>query len=161
MTALSLVLVNMVISPHIVRVYQARDIAELQKLSRRTARGAFLLALLLAVVLVSLGRPIIGLVFGVEYVEIAYLPMVILVLGQLINVAFGSVGMLLSMSGHENLTLLGQFAGLIAIVVLALLLIPKYGELGAAIAASGGLLVWNCVLGYAVATRLKIRPGIF
>tara|TARA_R110002124_G_scaffold14338_3_gene64020 strand:+ start:2194 stop:3477 length:1284 start_codon:yes stop_codon:yes gene_type:complete len=160
-TALSLVLVNMVIAPHIVRVYQEGDMAELQKLSRRTARGAFLLTLLLAIGLVVLGRPIIDLVFGVEYVAIAYLPMVILVLGQLVNVAFGSVGMLLSMSGHENLTLLGQFAGLVAIVVLAVLLIPKYNELGAAIAASGGLVVWNCVLGYSVATRLKIRPGIF
>jgi O-antigen/teichoic acid export membrane protein len=160
-TALSLVLVNMVIAPSIVRVYKEGDVMELQRLSRRTARGAFVMTLLLATGLVVLGKPIIDLVFGVEYVDIAYLPMVVLVLGQLVNVAFGSVGLLLSMSGHERLTLLGQFAGLVTIVVLALLLIPKYNELGAAIAAAGGLVVWNCVLGFAVARRLKIRPGIF
>jgi O-antigen/teichoic acid export membrane protein len=161
LVALSLVLVNMVISPHIVRVYRLGDVEQLQRLSRQTARGAFLLALLVALVLIFLGRPIINIVFGAEYVEIAYLPMVILVLGQLVNVAFGSVGVLLAMSGHEKLTLLGQCAGLATIVVLAILLIPKYSELGAAIASSCGLIVWNCVLAYAVVTRLKIKPGIF
>ena len=87
--ALPLGLVNMVISPHIVRAWQGADTGSLQHLSRKSSRGAFLLALPVGVVLLVFGRPLISLAFGEAYVEHSYLPLVILVLGQLLNVAMG------------------------------------------------------------------------
>jgi len=157
---LPLALVNMVISPHIVRAWRDGNTEHLQKLSRQSARGAFLLALPIGLVLLIFGQPILRIAFGEVYMESSYLPMVILVAGQLFNVALGSVGILLVMSGHERITLMGQLAGLVATAVAALVLIPLYHAIGAAVAISLGLVVWNIFLGVAVARTLKIRPGV-
>ncbi len=48
-------------------------------------------------------RACIRLVFGKDYVSISYLPLVIIVVGQLVNVFFGTVGHLLSVSGNEKI----------------------------------------------------------
>ena len=157
--ALSLGLVNMVISPHIVRTYREGNLQRLQQLSRQSARGAFMIALPISLILIVFGRPIIQFTFGEDYAG-AYLPMVILVIGELFSVGFGSVGVLLSMSGNEKLTLWGQLAGLGVTGALAAILIPFYQAIGAAIAVVSGLVVWNIVLGYSVFRNLKIRPGI-
>ncbi len=158
--ALSLALVNIVISPYILVSNTKGNTRRLQKLARQSARGAFLLALPVGLLLIILGKPIIRLAFGADYADIAYLPMVVLVFGQLFNVAVGSVGMILSMSGHERMSLTGQLAGLVATLVLAIILVPKYQQLGAALAATVGLVVWNLVMAVAVFRRVKIRAGI-
>lgn len=158
--ALSLTLVNMVIAPHIVRAFRDGDMNRLQRLSRQSARGAFLLALPIGLGLILFGKSIISLVYGSEYSVIAFEPMVILVVGQLFNVGMGSVGVLLAMSGYEKMSLWGQLAGLCTTVLLAIALIPSFQELGAAAASTAGLIVWNCVMGIAVARHLKIRAGI-
>ena len=54
--------------------------------------------------------------------------MVILSIGQFINVATGSVSILLTMCGYEKLIR----SYLIVFAILSLLLIPKFGLLGAA-----------------------------
>ena len=161
LVALSMGLVNMVISPAIVHAYHDGDPQRLQRLSRQSARGAFLLALPIGMVLLIFGRPLLGLAFGETYVESSYLPMAILILGQLFNVAMGSVGILLLMSGHEKYTLIGQLVGLSVGIATAMVLIPKYQAVGAAVAASSSIVAWNVVLGCAVVKNLRLRPGIF
>lgn len=160
LVALPLALMNMVISPQIVRTWREGDRDSLQRLARQSSRGAFMIALPVGLGLIAFGRQIITLAFGSDYRDIAYAPMVILVIGQVINVAIGSCGMLLMMSGHERVTLRGQAAGLLMSILLAIFLIPPFQALGAAIAATVGLLTWNVILGLAVHRNLKIRPGI-
>jgi O-antigen/teichoic acid export membrane protein len=80
----------------------------------------------------------------------------ILSVGQFINVATGAVGVLLVMSGHER-----QFRNtqvITAFVVLALnaLLIPAYGAIGAASAATAALIVQNVLFSYFVWRKLRI-----
>lgn len=159
MVVLSLAVVNLVIGPHITQVHRSGDRAKLQALSRQSARMALVVALPMALPLIFFGGPILSVVFGAEYAEIATLPLAILAVAQLINVGFGSVGMLLTMSGFERDTLLGQAVALFVNVVAAVLLIPPLGVVGAAIAAGIGLVVWNAVLAVLVARRLKMRPG--
>lgn len=161
LVALSLTLVNMVISPHIVKTYRENNTHRLQKLSRQSARGAFLFALPIGLVLIVFGKPIIKVAFGADYAEIAYLPMLILVCGQLFNVAMGPVGLLLSMSGHEKMTLVGYVAALMATAISAYFLIPLFQQAGAAMAVTIGILVVNGLAGYSVMQHLKIRPGLF
>jgi O-antigen/teichoic acid export membrane protein len=86
-------------------------------------------------------------------------PLAILAAGQLVNAAFGSVGLFLSMSGHERDTLLGQFIALTVNVLVAVVLIPPFGATGAAVAASLGLVTWNLVLAAKVVSRLHLRPS--
>ncbi len=161
LVAFSLAIVNHVIGPHITQVHMAQDNKRLQAISRRSAQIALLVALLIALPLIFFGEPILSLMFGVEYGSFSTLPLAILAFGQLVNVGFGSVGMLLTMSGFERDTLCGQFLALIVNVVVAVMLIPTFGALGAAVAAAAALVTWNLIMGFMVIERLNIRPGVF
>ena len=151
--------VNLVIGPHITQVYRSGNKARLQALSRNSARVALLVALPVALPLIFLGGPILGMVFGQDYRDLATWPLAILVTGQLVNVMFGSVGILLTMSGYERDALLGHALALFVNFILALVFVPIYGVIGAAVAASIGLIVWNVVLALKVVKRLGVRPA--
>jgi O-antigen/teichoic acid export membrane protein len=159
LVALSLTIVNMVIGPYVVRAWQNDDLDQLQALSRRSARLALLASLPVALPLVLLAGPIVRLTFGADYVALAAVPLVILAGAQLVNVAFGSVGLLLTMSGHEHDALFGLAAGLVLNAVAAALLIPPYGATGAAAASALGLVAWNMLLAIRVYRRIRLRPG--
>lgn len=157
---LSLTIINQVVGPHITQVHHSGDRRRLQELSRKSARVGFLLALPFALPLIFYGESILEFVFGKEYSNISYAPLVVLVLSQLFNVALGSVGRFLVMSGYERDTLKVQISSLLVVFGLGLYLVPKYGALGASIAVGAGVVVWNLVLSYKVLKILKIRPGI-
>lgn len=154
--SLSLTVVNQVIGPHITQVHHSGDKVRLQKLSRQSARVALLVALPVALPLIFFGAPLLRFVFGPEYVGIATLPLAILAIGQLINVTFGSVGMLLTMSGFERDTLRGHVTALVINALAAVALIPFFGAVGAALATALGLLVWNSVLAVLLFRRMGI-----
>ncbi|WFB36493.1 flippase [Kiritimatiellota bacterium B12222] len=158
---LPIVLVNAVISPHIVRLTKIGNTRSLQQLSRKSARGALIIALPFALILGFFGKPLILHIFGQEYVEVAYLPLLFLTFSQLFSVFCGSVGQLLSMSGNEKETLKGQIFSLGLNILTCFLLIPIYGAPGAAIGTSVGIISWNILLGISVHKKLKIRPSIF
>lgn len=158
---LSLTMVNMVIAPHIVRAYRENNLMLLQKMAQRTARGAFFFALPIALVLAFAGRPIISMVFGADYSNISYWPLAILVVGQLVNVFFGSVGYLLVMTGNERDSLKGQCVALILNFSFALALIPLWGAVGASVAIMVSIVVWNVLLVILVNKRLNIRCSAF
>ena len=157
---MSITLVNLVIVPHIVKAHKENDLKKLQKLSRSSARVAFLIAAPIGLVLIFIGEPIIAVLFGGEYAGISYFPMLVLVVGQLFNVFFGSVGFLLAMTRNEKFAISGQLVSLMLNIFLCALLIPKYGAVGAAIGITISLIVWNLVLSFYVWTKVKIRPSI-
>jgi len=160
LVAVSLVIVNLVIGPHITRAHRDDDWTRLQRLSRQSARGALAVALPIALPLIFLGGPIISLIFGDAYREAATWPLIILASGQLINVAFGSVGLFLVMTGHERDTLNGQVIALVVNAVAAMILIPPFGAVGAALAVTIGLVTWNAVLAIRFLQRLGFRPSV-
>lgn len=159
LVALSLTIVNMVLGPHITRAHRANDTTRLQRLSRQSARFALLVALPVALPLIFLGGPIISLVFGEGYTAVATVPLAILAGGQLVNVAFGSVGMFLTMTGHERDTLSGHVIALMANALAAVILIPAFGAVGASLAVVIGLITWNAVLAIRFVQRLGFRPS--
>jgi O-antigen/teichoic acid export membrane protein/glycosyltransferase involved in cell wall biosynthesis len=90
--------------------------------------------------------------FGAEFgVAAAALP--ILALGQAVNVVTGPVGGLVAMAGRERLLLLFGIVALVILAVLALLLVPPYGILGAAIAAASATVFRNGAT-YVLARRI-------
>ena len=157
----SLGVVNLVIAPHITRAYRDANRHRLQQLSRQSARAALAIAIPLALPMIFFGGPIIDLVVGSEYVALSVAPLAILASAQLVNVAFGSVGMFLVMSGFERDTLFGQLVALACNALAAIILIPRFGAEGAAYAAAIGLLTWNFILAVKFVQRLKLRPSIF
>lgn len=155
---LSLSIMNLVIGPEIVKQLKNNDTRALQKLATSSARGALAIAIPIAGTLLVFGKPIINTLYGMKYSELAYVPLVILVLGQLVNVTCGPVGNILAMSGLERKSVIAHTLAIIANTILCLILIPRHGAVGAAIAASASLMIWNIILAAFVVKYVRIKP---
>lgn len=160
LAAFGLETVNLVAGPHVTRMYQQGNHAQLQRLVTACARASLIVALPATVVFVVLGEWLLRWVVGVEYIGAAT-ALAILSLGQLANASMGSVGLLLNMTDNE-----GIVARTVAIaaggnIVANLALIPIWGMAGAAAATAGTFLVWNVLLARAVKKRLGINSTAF
>ncbi|WP_019570960.1 flippase [Thioalkalivibrio sp. ALE11] len=160
MVALALKALNMVVAPYITRLYNQGEFGKLQKMARRTAQAALAFAVPSVLVFALVGEWLLVTVFGPDF-GAAWLPLLILGLGQVFNAGFGSTGLLLNMTGHERdvTRVVAVAAGLN--VVLNLALIPLFGVAGAAAATSVSLVVWNVWLWFVVRRRLRIRCSAF
>ncbi len=85
----------------------------------------------------------------------------VLAIGQLINAGLGAVGFLLTMTGHERETARVLWQTTALNVVLNLALIPLFGAVGAAIASSTSLAIWNVVLARLAWRRLGLNTTAF
>jgi O-antigen/teichoic acid export membrane protein len=148
--------VNTVIAPKLSRLQVAGDRPGLQTLVVQANRVTFVLALPVALVCLVAGEQVLGLVFGVEY-RVGYLALSILVGGRLVNALLGSSSTVMRMTGLERQALRGIVAGTLVNLVLNVLLIPRWGIEGAAVASTAGLVVWNVMLAVEVRRRLNIR----
>lgn len=159
--ALPLVVVGLVIAPHITRAHREGDFRRLQGLYRRSAQAALAFALPVAVPLIIFATPILDFTFGAGYGNVGANALAILAAAQLLNVAFGCVGLFLVMTGFERETLLGQACALLVNVAMGLVLIPRLGATGAACSAATALMTSNVVFAVMLSRRLHIRPGVF
>ena len=99
-------------------------------------------------------------IFGPEFTRGATV-LQIICLGQVINVLAGSVGLLLSMSGHErDLRTVTLISGPIALV-LPFILIPTYGINGAAYSTAISMITQNLIAAFLVKRRLGFNTLIF
>ena len=150
-------IINSVAAPYIVNLYELNDINKLQTFAKNIARVSVAISFPVVLLFFFFGEELIEFVFGLEYVALSYWPLVILSLGQLFNVFCGSVGHLLSMTGHANVTLKGQLLALCFSFVICAVFVPFYGAIGAAVGVTAGVVIWNLLLLYSVKKILKIN----
>lgn len=143
LVSLPLVVLNAVIASGVVRSHAAGDRTTLMTLVRRARSVALAGAIPLGLVIIVFGDEIIGAMFGSEYVDGSRVPLVILVLGQWINVACGSVGLVLSMCGHEKIVLREQALALGMAGVSLPPVIVVAGVTGASVVMAVALALWN------------------
>ena len=153
-------IVNPIQGPYLAHIYATGNMEEFQRVVTRTSRIIFAITIPVVCAVVLFGRPIIELAFGGQYQQ-AYVPLVILAAGQLVNAAMGSVGSVLIMTGHERDTAVSVFAGTAVNIALNLLLTPRFGMIGAAIATSASLITWNLLMWRKVRVRLGIETSVF
>lgn len=151
--------VNMVLAPHVTRLYHERNQAQLQHLVTKSARIVFALALPAFIFFILYGHEALKLVFGEDYSR-AYWPLVILGAGQLVNALMGSVVLILNMTGFERDATFGVGVSVISNVFLNLILIPLYGIVGAASATAVSIIIWNLVLSRKVKLNLGLSSGV-
>lgn len=152
--------VNTVISPRLARLYALGEMKKFQRLVTMSARAVLVFNLGVTIVFVFAGRGLITLVFGTSFVP-AYEPLLILLFGQFINSAAGSVGLILNMTGHERDTAKGRAIALISNIVLNFTLIPVFDIYGAAIASAISMIVWNAILWWTVLKKTGINSLAF
>jgi O-antigen/teichoic acid export membrane protein len=155
--SLPLAAVNGVLAPTIARLWAAGEVDRLQQVVTRATRGVLVVSAPAALALVALG-PVVLAWFGAEFVA-AQPALAVLSVGQFVNAAAGSVGMLLIMTGRQL-----RAASVVAFATalnlgLGLLLVPPLGALGAAIGTAISLTTWNVLLAIAVVRELRIDPS--
>lgn len=160
LVVLPLMVMNSVVAPNFVNALQSGARDQLRSVAQYSARLTFAVALPVATIFALFGRPILGLTFGPDYGVSAYMPMLILVMAQLLSAAVGASGYLLTISGHERLSLVGQVLGVIALAAITIVLAPEYGAVGAACGAAAGILIPKFANALFVWNRLGIRTGI-
>jgi len=96
-------------------------------------------------------------IFGEDYTN-GNLALIILAFGSLIKVGTGMGGIIIDMTGYTKLKLMNSILRLIMFIVLDLLLIPKWGLVGAAAAVLGGEGLVNILRLLEVYFIYKILP---
>ena len=150
-----LIAVNAVIAPKFASLHAQGNHTRLQDIAVRSASATTLFAAPVVAFMVLFPKPLLAF-FGPEY-DSGALSLQVLALGQLVNVATGSVGYLLSMTGNERwLRNSVLIAGLMTCTS-ALLLIPPLGLIGASIAATIGVVSQNVLCMFFVYKTLGIN----
>lgn len=141
----ALAAVNTALAPTAARLWARGDADGLQGLVTLGARGALVVSLPIALGFMLFGGTILTIVFGPPFAAGAE-TLTILSLGQLANVATGSVGTLLVMTGNQRRAAIGITGGALLNVALASLLIPSLGMAGAAVAEASAAVFSNVLL---------------
>lgn len=149
-----LVTLNNVVAPKFAELHARADMVALGSLARRSAAMLTLLVSPLFVTLFIFSEEAMSL-YGPEFADGGTI-LVILMVGQFVNVVTGSVGYLLMMSGHAKTIRNITVASAVLQLVLVLMLAPLMGALGAAIASSLALAAVNLTSTYFVYKKLGI-----
>lgn len=149
---------NAVLAPNVARLRALGDLRQMQRLMTMSTLAISCAAAIAALVLMLAGRWLLEGLFGEEFGR-AYPALAILAAGQLFNACAGSVGLFLSMSGHEKDALKGLTAAAVLNFALNAALIPPFGIVGAAIATAISMVTWNVLLGMMLYRRLGLVAG--
>lgn len=149
---------NSIVAPMIAGMYAKNDMQGLQKVMTSLAKGIFIFTIPLVVFIGIMGTTILG-IFGPAY-QAAYVPLIILVIGQMINALSGPVGFLMGMTGHQQQSLYIFSVATVLNIVLNLILIPSHGMFGAALATGITTVLWNVAMLTFVRRRLGIDSTV-
>jgi len=150
---------NWVLAPRFAKLYAEGELKKLQKLITINIRLVFLFNLLITIFFIIFGRWLLIIFFGQESQE-AFIPLLILLIGQTINSTTGSVPYLLNMTGHEKETMWGIGAGLVVNVLGNLILVPRIGVNGSALSTAFSLTIAQFVMWWFVRRRIGINSFI-
>ena len=131
-------------APMIASAYHRNRPDEMHRVAKLNARLGFAFALLAGLALVVGGRWLLG-IFGPEFTA-AYPALLVLLLGGLVNASTGVVAYLMTLTGRERPALAIFVAALAVSLSLNLVLIPRFGIIGAAVASTSALSFWNVAM---------------
>jgi O-antigen/teichoic acid export membrane protein len=150
-----LVIFDTVFGPQISKLYHSGKYKELQELYIKSTRILGLLSLISLIILIVFSKYIL-LLFGKEFVD-GQMALILRGFGQFINVAVGSVWLMLAMTGNPKWHIYANFIAFTLNIILNYLLIPKYGVNGAAFATMTSMILVN-VIGYILVCKVfKVR----
>ncbi len=135
------------------------DSSQLASFARETVTWTFWPSLAMALLVLAIGKPILGL-FGPDFQQ-GYPLLFVLAAGIVARSAVGPAEALLTMSGNQTVCA-AVYAGTLALNIgLNVLLIPLYGLMGTAIATGAAMVFEAAALSLTVWLRLGIAMAIF
>ena len=154
LTSFILIAVNSIAAPKFASLYEQGDMKALEQTARSSARLMTLLASPLLLLFLAAPRWVMG-IFGKGFIEGAPL-LAVLAIGQFVNVATGSVGYLLLMSGNEKTMQYNLTVCALINLILCIGIIPRYGAMGAAVATAVTVSLQNVMAAQFVKRKLGI-----
>tara|TARA_B100000745_G_scaffold297988_2_gene245812 strand:+ start:7889 stop:9226 length:1338 start_codon:yes stop_codon:yes gene_type:complete len=152
LTSFVLFAVNSIAAPKFSALYAKGDMAGLEKTAIWSVRLMWTIAVPVLLFITLTSEWLMGF-FGKDFKE-ASLALIILAVGQFVNIATGSVGYLLSMTGHERALRNNSIISALLGVALGALLIPDYGLIGASISTAAAIACQNLLGVYQVRKHL-------
>lgn len=147
-----LISINAISAPKFTAMHTLGDHAGLARLARQSTAIMIGLALVPTALLLFFPSFWLGL-FGDKF-EQAQFSLIALTAGQAVNVACGSVGFLLAMTGHERLMGRISLASASLAIIFGFTLGNIWGVKGVAVASAAGIAVWNIWMLLAVKRKL-------
>jgi O-antigen/teichoic acid export membrane protein len=148
--------ISILFNPMVANLHHSQRLEELDRVFKTSTRWVFTIALPVCLVEVLFARDILEIV-GNEFANGAAALMV-LALGQLINVGTGTTANLQAMAGYAKITLLNSVFLISMSIALDLLLIPRFDVLGAAIAAMTSLATVNLLRLWQIRKNIGLVP---
>tara|TARA_B100000029_G_scaffold512082_1_gene607818 strand:- start:629 stop:1828 length:1200 start_codon:yes stop_codon:yes gene_type:complete len=155
--AFGLFAINTVIAPQISRLFSENKIKDLKALLLITSRFNLFISSIFLLIILFFHNQLLN-IFGPEYV-IAGVALIILCIGQIINVTTGSVGALMTMTGLESITTKIILFSILLNVVLNFFFILSFGINGAAIATAITIACSNILMLYFTYKEIRINPS--
>lgn len=147
---------NAIFAPIISELYHKNEYEALKKMYSTLTRLIWIFTLPVFLWITVFSEQILFL-FGAEFTAAKWI-LIFLAISQFINAVAGPNGLMLSMSGHQKWEMFnGAFVASVN-VMLNLLLIPRYGALGSAIAGAAALAVINVLKTLEVWFMMKMIP---
>jgi len=148
--------VNQIFTPTIADLYSRGEHQLLGRMFQTLTKWIIALTIPLAATFIIFSRPIMH-IFGPEF-EVGWLILIIGTVGQLVNCGVGSVGYLLLMSGRQKILLKIQVVMAGLMLVLNIMLVPRWGITGAAVAGAIVAILTNAWSLREVRSELGLFP---
>ncbi len=156
LTSFVLKAITTIALPKFSELFHSGKTEELFYVARKSSKLIFYTTAPILAFLVILGKPVIALFFGAEFVVI-YPALLLLIAGQFVFSIAGAVGSLMNMIGDQTALRNIFFIGALLNVVLNFLLIPDFGIIGASIATMTSIVFWNLT----ALIYVKKKYGVF
>lgn len=137
----------------------AGEVGRLQDFIAKSAQWTFWPTLGAVALMVALGKPFLWL-FGPSFVD-GYPLMLVLSVGVVVRAAIGPAERLLATLGGQATYARTFVTVLLFGIALQMLLVPRYGALGSAIAVALTALIETALLVWLIRARLKLAIGIW
>jgi O-antigen/teichoic acid export membrane protein len=157
---LSLVLIaaGIVSAPTMASLYHGGKLAELQKLCRNLSVAIAVITIFGFGFILILGPSLLTL-FDPAYAS-AYPILVIVAFGCMVDAIAGPSAYLMQMTSFERSYLRIMAVCYILVIIAQVVLIPRCGALGAAVASSGGVVVWNIWSIFTLRNKAGLDPSL-
>jgi O-antigen/teichoic acid export membrane protein len=142
LTTFVLAAINSMAAPKFSQLYHSGRMEELFHIAKKATKLIFWTTTPMLFLLVLMGNPLIEMLFGSKF-KAAYWAMVCLIVGQFVNSISGPTGYFMNMTGNQNTFRNIVFIATLINVGLNLLLIPRFGIFGAAVASTICIISWN------------------
>ncbi len=154
-----LAIMNQLSAASISKLHTLEQKQKLQETITKISRGVFLISVPLYLFIIIFPKWIMSL-GGADF-TCGQTALIIISTGQIINIAYGPVGNFALMTGNQRFNIIFTSVNIIINVTLNLLLAPRWGMNGTAIATACALVSWNTCMFFAIRRKTGIRTWIF